>query len=65
MDGNKRVGAIASIAFLNNNGLDLQYPIDLEKGINALAEVIEGCAAGVVGKEELMEWFERHKVPLV
>ena len=64
MDGNKRVGALAAIAFLNENGWDLKYPIDLNSGFNGLAKVIEDCAASNFSKEELMEWFDTHKVPL-
>jgi prophage maintenance system killer protein len=61
MDGNKRVGALAAIAFLNENGWDLKYPIDLAKDHDALAEIIESCAAGKVTKEQLMDWFDLHK----
>lgn len=63
MDGNKRVGAIAAISFLNENGWDLKYPIDLNTGFDGLAKVIEDCAASALSKEELMEWFDTHKVP--
>lgn len=62
MDGNKRTGALTAITFPNQHGLDLQYPLDEVRGVNALAEVIEACAAGSVGKDQLIEWFERHKV---
>lgn len=44
--------------------MDLQYPLDEEKDINALAEVIENGAAGTVSKEQLMDWFEAHKIYL-
>ena len=63
-DGNKRTGALAAITFLNLHGLDLQYPLDEMKNINGLAEVIENCAAGKVAKDQLMEWFEAHKVEI-
>lgn len=62
MDGNKRTGALVAITFLNQHGLELQYPLDEDRGINALADVIENCAAGSVSKDELIEWFDRHKV---
>lgn len=62
IDGNKRTGTLAAIAFLNQHGMDLQYPIDDEKDINVLAEIIEGCAAGSVSRDQLMDWFENHKV---
>ncbi len=64
MDGNKRVGAITAISFLNENGWDLKYPIDLDSGLNGLAKVIEDCAASLLSKEELMEWFDNHKVSI-
>ena len=63
-DGNKRTGTLVAITFLNQHGMDLQYPLDEEKDINALAEVIENCAAGTVSKEQLMDWFEAHKMYL-
>ena len=63
-DGNKRTGALAAITFLNLHELDLKYPLDEKKNINGLAEVIENCAAGKVTKDQLMEWFEAHKVEI-
>lgn len=62
MDGNKRTGALAAIIFLNANGWDLQYPQETPAGKSALGEIIEKCAAGEVTKEELMTWFDTHKV---
>ena len=64
MDGNKRTGTLAAIIFLNENGWDLKYPVNKKKGINALASTIEKCAAGKIGKEDLMKWFENHKIKL-
>lgn len=63
-DGNKRTGALVAITFLNQHGLDLQYPIDEEKNINGLAEVIDNCAAGLVARDQLIDWFETHKIYL-
>ena len=63
-DGNKRTGTLTAITFLNQHGMDLQYPLDEKKEVNALAEVIENCAAGSVSKEELIDWFEAHKIYL-
>lgn len=63
-DGNKRTGTLVAITFLNQHGMDLQYPLDEGKDINALADVIENCAAGSVSKEQLMDWFETHKTYL-
>jgi death-on-curing protein len=64
IDGNKRTGALTAITFLNMHGLDLEYPMDIEQDINGLAEVIDGCAGSTVNKDELKEWFKRHKVYL-
>lgn len=64
LDGNKRTGALTAITFLNMHGLDVEYPLDIEKGVNGLAEIIENCAASSVSKDELKEWFEAHKVYL-
>jgi death-on-curing protein len=63
-DGNKRTGALAAITFLNQHGMDLQYPLDLDKNIDGLAEIIENCAASKIGRDELMDWFEIHKIYL-
>ena len=64
LDGNKRTGALTAITFLNMHGLDLEYPMDADKHLNALAEEVEGCAASSVSQDELKEWFDRHKVYL-
>ncbi|PIS11938.1 MAG: hypothetical protein COT73_01130 [Bdellovibrio sp. CG10_big_fil_rev_8_21_14_0_10_47_8] len=61
VDGNKRTGALAAITFLNQHGMDLSYPLDEKRDMNALADIIESCAAGNVTKDELIEWFDRHK----
>lgn len=64
MDGNKRTGALVAITFLNLNGWDLQYPVDEDKNLNALAEAIESCAAGNFTKDQLIDWFDNHKIKL-
>lgn len=64
LDGNKRTGALVAITFLNMHGIDLEYPLDAEKDVNGLAEIIEGCSASSVTQDELKEWFELHKVYL-
>jgi death-on-curing protein len=61
MDGNKRTGALTAITFLNQHGMDLTYPLDPVSGLNALADVIEKCAASELGRDELIAWFETHK----
>jgi death-on-curing protein len=60
-DGNKRTALIASLTFLDLNGWDFIYPMDVG-GKTAVADIIERCADGKVAKEEMIEWFDRHKV---
>ncbi len=64
MDGNKRTGAIAAVIFMNKHGWDLEYPFNEEQDTNALADIIEACAAGKITKEQLITWFENHKKAL-
>ena len=64
LDGNKRTGALVAITFLNMHRMDLEYPLDIERDINGLAEIIESCAASMVTQDQLKEWFETHKVYL-
>ena len=64
LDGNKRVGALVAITFMNENDLDLKYPLKEKNGKSALGNIIEGCAAGNVTKERLINWFDLHKVNL-
>ena len=60
-DGNKRTGALVAIVFMEQNGWTLKYPIDKNRDENALAAIIEGCAAGQIKKDSLMDWFDGHK----
>ena len=62
MDGNKRTAALSAIVFLNENGWDLNYPINESTNDNALANVIEAVAISALSKHDLMEWFDRHKI---
>ena len=64
LDGNKRTGALTAITFLNMHGLDLEYPMNIEKNLNGLAEIIEACAESRVSQDQLKDWFESHKVYL-
>jgi hypothetical protein len=43
------------------NGLDLAYPLNPD-GTTALSDIVDRAAAGRVSKEQLMDWFDRHKV---
>ena len=62
MDGNKRTGALVAITFLNQHGLDLKYPLNEKKNLNALADKIERCASSTLSKDELVDWFDAHKI---
>jgi death on curing protein len=58
VDGNKRAGLAAAIAFLGLNGLWLEaHPHDL-------AAIVLGVAAGQVSKSEVAEFIRGHLVPL-
>lgn len=60
-DGNKRTAALSAIAFMNRHGWELVYPINEDETIDALANVVDATAAGALPKEEVIEWFDRHK----
>jgi death-on-curing protein len=60
-DGNKRTAVLTAITFMNEHGWELVYPLGDEENLDALADVVEGAAAGSVSKDEMIEWFERHK----
>ena len=64
LDGNKRTATLVAVSFLNQNGWDLRYPFNEKTGRNALASIIEDCASGNEGKEQLIDWFEIHKVKI-
>ena len=57
VDGNKRVGLIAAIAFLGLNDLELDAEPD------ALFELVMGFASGTVTKAESAVFFQRHSRP--
>ena len=61
-DGNKRTAGIAAATFMHLNGFNLAYPIDAKKNINEFATRIDDAAANRLSKEELIKWFEKHKV---
>ena len=62
VDGNKRTAVLSSISFMRVNGWDLQYPKAEENGCSAFANMVDRCASGEIDKEELVAWFELHKV---
>ena len=61
-DGNKRTAAITGSTFMEMNGWELKYAIDEKTGRNDFAEIILKCASGKASKDEVIKWFEDHKV---
>ncbi len=51
---------IASLTFLDVNAWDIKYPM-VVGGKTAVADIIERCADSKVSKDEMIEWFDRHK----
>lgn len=60
-DGNKRTAVLTAITFLNENGWEIVYPGGSDETQDALAELVDGVAAGKFSKEEMIDWFECHK----
>lgn len=63
-DGNKRTAFIAGTVFMELNGLDLVYPSNVV-GTTEASGVIDRVASGEVSKEQLMDWFDLHKKPVL
>ncbi len=61
LDGNKRTAGISATVFMGLNGYQLVYPWNIKKDTNQFAEIIDQAAANHVSKDELIEWFDRHK----
>lgn len=57
-DGNKRTAAQTSMLFMKLNGWNIKYSLQP----NALATIIEGCAAGQVGIDELKSFYQAQKI---
>lgn len=62
MDGNKRTALAVSTTFLLSNGWKLSYSIS--ENHNELSDIIEKCAASEVSKDDLMQWFDDHKIKI-
>lgn len=62
MDGNKRTATVVAIVFMNKHGWTLNCPFNEDDDSNALADIIDACAASKISKEELIQWFDTHKV---
>lgn len=56
-DGNKRVGAVTALVFLEMNGVDLQITD------SALVQVVLGVAQGRIGKASVAEFFSKNARP--
>lgn len=54
LDGNKRAGAVASLVFLDINGVEIDAP----KG--SLYNLTVSVASGQAGKTEIAEFFRRY-----
>lgn len=65
LDGNKRTATLSAILFMNANGLDLKYPENDEETFSELAEIVNKATANEISKDQLVEWFELHKVAFV
>lgn len=64
MDGNKRSATITAVVFMNKHGWDLQYSYDELADTNALFDIVDGGAANIYSKEQIIDWFEIHKIVL-
>jgi death on curing protein len=53
IDGNKRTGTLAAVAFLGLNGIQLEF------NEPEIAAMIIGLAASEIGETELAEWLRR------
>lgn len=56
VDGNKRIGHAAMVAFLQMNGHDLEAPVDEQEC------VILDLAAGKIEREDFVAWVAAHIV---
>ena len=54
VDGNKRTGAVAALAFLALNGTEIDAP----KG--SIYDLTMSVATGRIGKREITEFFRKH-----
>ncbi|MBI1292929.1 type II toxin-antitoxin system death-on-curing family toxin [bacterium] len=56
VDGNRRTGTVAAIAFLRLNGFELHV------GWEKLAEMVLAVASGRIGKAEIAEFLREHSI---
>lgn len=62
-DGNKRTAAYASVLFMNANGWDLKFSENPEDEFSDFAKIVLKATASEISKEDLMDWFDTHKIP--
>jgi death-on-curing protein len=62
LDGNKRTATLSAVLFMNLNGWDLIYPENDENEFTELAKIINQATASEISKDQLIEWFDLHKV---
>lgn len=61
-DGNKRTATYAAVLFMQSNGWDLKFADNDEEEFSELAKIVLKATASEITKDELMEWFETHKL---
>jgi death-on-curing protein len=64
LDGNKRTATLSAVLFMNANGWDLIYPENDEVEFTELAKIINQATASEITKDQLIDWFENHKIIL-
>lgn len=62
-DGNKRTATYASVLFMQINGWDLKFAENNDEEFTELAQIVLKATASEISKDELMEWFDSHKIP--
>ena len=56
VDGNKRIGLLVMLSFLEINGVHLKYTDE------ELIELGIGLASGKISYEQLLEWVKEHEI---
>jgi death-on-curing protein len=65
VDGNKRVGTVAAIAFLSINGIEIDAELDksvIDSKETVLEKIVLAIASGKMQKPELAELFRKNAV---
>jgi death-on-curing protein len=61
-DGNKRTAGITAVTFMELNHYSLRYPLNIKTGLNEFADIIDHAASSKITKDQLIKWFDSHKV---